>query len=64
MARRSMTATKDPVTIDTFVGGLGDRQLHCRRLGHTWHPQNVTRDDAGFVEVLRCSSCHTGAWTR
>lgn len=47
--------------IGTFVGGLTDRVLHCRDVGHTWKPLTVSwdREHSCYDRRLRCPSCRT-----
>jgi|KBSMisStandDraft_5_1062788.scaffolds.fasta_scaffold38380_3 hypothetical protein len=49
------------VSPERFAGGLTDRQLHCRELGHNWRPMTASFDAKArvFDRRLRCSTCRT-----
>ena len=49
------------ITADRFAAELGDRQLHCREMGHTWRPWGVSdeREARCYVRTIRCASCKT-----
>lgn len=55
-----MTQSK-PQTLDGFVGGLSNRVLHCRELGHFWRSLTVSWDATAraYDRRLRCTSCRS-----
>ena len=55
----SRASRRGEVDLDSWVGDLPDRLLHCRELGHNWKPLTVSMNDGAYDRRLRCPSCRT-----